>query len=152
MLAPQLEFAFETVVDVDAPMDLGVTAAGHRRIIAIRGGTFEGPQIKGEVLAGGADWQIVHSDGSAELDARYTLRTDQGALIYVVNRGLRNGPPEVMRKLAAGEPVDPSTYYFRSAAFFETSAPECQWLTKSIVVGAGERRARQVVIRFWKLL
>ncbi len=152
MSSLELELAFEAAVDVAVPLDLGATAMGHRRIIHINGGSFEGPGLKGRVLPGGADWQIVRADGTAELDARYTLQTEQGALIYVVNRGLRHGPPEVLRRIAAGETVDPRSYYFRSAAFFETSAPELQWLTKTIVIGSGERQRDKVLIRFWKVL
>ena len=152
MPSPELEFAFEVTVEVDEPLDLGVTAAGHRRIVQIRSGSFEGPGLKGRVLPGGADWQIVRADGTADLDARYTLETDTGALIYVVNRGLRHGPPEVLRKIAAGETVDPRSYYFRSAASFETAAPELQWLTKAVVIGVGERQRDRVLIRFWRVL
>ncbi|HEV3330959.1 MAG TPA: DUF3237 domain-containing protein [Bryobacteraceae bacterium] len=152
MLSPQLEFAFEAAVEVAPPLELGVTSVGNRRIIQILGGSFEGPGLKGRILQGGADWQILRTDGAAELDARYTLQTDQGALIYVVNRGLRHGPPEVLRRMAAGETVDPRSYYFRSAAFFETTAADLQWLTKTIIVGVGERQRHKVLIRFWKVL
>jgi len=152
MHSPGLEFAFEVVADVAAPLDLGITPAGRRRIVSITGGTFAGPDLKGRVLAGGADSQIVRADGTAELDARYTLATDQGALIYVVNRGLRHGPPEVLERIAAGDNVDPRSYYFRSAAFFETSAPGLEWLTQTIIVGSGERLRDRVIIRFWKVL
>lgn len=152
MLSPQLEFAFEVAVEVEAPLDLGLTPVGHRRIVQIKGGTFEGPGLKGRVLAGGADWQILRADGTADLDARYTLHTDQGALIYVVNRGLRHGPAEVLQRIAAGELVDPRSYYFRSAASFETSAADLQWLTKTVMIGVGERQRDRVIIRFWKLL
>jgi len=152
MQAPELRFAFEIAVDVATPLDLGVTQNGHRRIVPIGSGTVDGPRLKGRVLAGSADWQILRPDGSAELDARYTLETDQGALIYVVNRGIRHGPPEVLAKINRGERVDPGAYYFRTSATFETSAPECQWLTRAIVVGVGERYPDKVVIRFWEVL
>lgn len=103
------------------------------------------------MLSGGADWQIVYPDGSIHLDARYTLETDSGALIYVVNQGMRNGPPDVMARLRAGEAVDPSSYYFRAVPRFEVSAPELQWLTRSIFVCAAERRASAVLLRFWRV-
>ncbi len=150
--APPLEFAFEVVVEIGAPLDLGITAGGRRRIIPIQGGRFEGPAIRGRVLPGGADWQIVRADGSAELDARYTLQTDAGALIYVSNRGMRQGPPEVLNRLNAGERVDAGSYYFRSVPVFETAAAECDWLTRAIFVGAGERRPDGVTLRFWRVL
>ena len=151
MTPPGLEFAFQVTADIGVPLDLGMTPHGRRRIIAVNGGRFEGPKLRGRVLPGGADWQILRADGSAELDARYTLETDSGALIYVSNRGLRHGPPEVLQRLNAGENVDPGSYYFRTVASFETGAAELQWLTQSIFLGVAERYREQVIIRFWRL-
>ena len=102
---------------VDQPLDLGDVAKGGRRIVPITGGEFSGPQIHAAVLPGGADWQVLRHDGVAELEARYTLRTDDDVLIYVRNHALRHGPPEIIAALAAGEAVDPARYYFRSATF-----------------------------------
>jgi Protein of unknown function (DUF3237) len=152
MTAPELRFAFDVAVDVHAVLDLGETQAGHRRIIPIAGGTVSGPRLQGRVLPVGADWQIVRPEGTADLDARYTIQSDDGALIYVVNRGVRHGPPDVLRRLSQGERVDPASYYFRSVASFETSAPQHAWLTRAVVVGVGERQPDKVVIRFWELM
>ena len=103
---PKLEFVFAGHVTVDKPLDIGDVAKGGRRIIPIAGGEFSGPQIRATVLPGGADWQVLRHDGVAELEARYTLRSDDGALIYVRNHALRHGPPEIMAALAAGRPVE----------------------------------------------
>jgi hypothetical protein len=149
--APRLEFILAARVNVDAPLDLGDIGRGGRRIVAITGGDFSGPQLRGEVLSGGADWQVLRSDGVAELEARYTLRTDDGALIYVRNLALRHGPAEVMAALAAGRPVEPDAYYFRGATFFETGAPRYAWLGRHIVVCAGAREPDCVKIRFYKV-
>lgn len=149
---PKLEFAFEAIAEVAAPQDLGMTPHGRRRIVSVLGGRFEGPRIRGRILPGGADWQVVRDDGTAELDARYTLETDRGALIYVSNRGLRHGPPAVLAKINAGQTVEPGSYYFRTVAAFETGAPECQWLTNAIFIAAAERYPDKVIVRFWKLL
>jgi hypothetical protein len=94
----------------------------------------------------------VRDDGVAELEARYTLRTDDDALIYVRNHGLRHGPPEVIAALAAGQTVDPSRYYFRGATFFETGAARYAWLTKHIIVCTGEREPATVKLKFFQLL
>jgi uncharacterized protein DUF3237 len=150
-IAPGLVLAFEAHVQVGPPMDIGAVQGGQRRIVPILGGSFEGSGMRGRVLPGGADWQIVRADGVLELDTRYTLETDQGKLIYVQNPGIRHAPPEIMAKLAAGQPVDPSLVYFRTVPKFETSAPELAWLTRSIFVGTGERFPTEVLIRFWKL-
>src|ERR1700728_2766943 len=137
MAPPQLRFAFEIDVTVAAPLDLGETQNGHRRIVAVQGGRVAGPRLQGVVLEGGADWQILRPDGTADLDARYTIQTDDGALIYVINRGVRHGPPEVLARLNRGEGVDPASYYFRSSATFETSSSEDAWLTRAIIVAVG---------------
>jgi hypothetical protein len=150
--APELRFAFQAEVEIGAPLDFGETQNGHRRVIPILGGLVTGERLQGRVLPGGADWQILRPNGSAELDARYSIETDQGALIYVVNRGMRHGPPEVLARLNRGEHVDPGSYYFRSVATFETSAAECEWLTRAIVLGAGERYPDKVVLRFWEVI
>jgi hypothetical protein len=139
-------------VTVDAPIDLGDVGKGGRRIVAITSGTFSGPQIRGTVVPGGADWQVLRHDAVAELEARYILRTDDSALIYVRNHALRHGPPEVVAALAAGRPVDPASYYFRGATFFETSATRYSWITKHIVVCTGEREPAAVKLKFFQML
>jgi Protein of unknown function (DUF3237) len=148
---PELVFAFEARVQVGLPLDIGPVPEGRRRIVPILGGTFEGSGLKGRVLPGGADWQIVRADGLGELDTRYTLETGDGKFIYVRNAGIRHASPEVTAQLMKGEPVDPSLVYFRTVPKFETSAPELAWLMRSIFVGAGERYPAEVLIRFWKL-
>jgi hypothetical protein len=150
--APTLEFAFAADVSVDRPLELGDVAKGSRRIVPITGGTFSGPDIRGTVVPGGADFQVLRGDGVAELEARYTLRADDGALIYVRNHALRHGPPEVMAALAAGRPVTPNSYYFRGATFFETSAARYAWLTRHIVVCTGQREPAGVKLWFYKML
>mgnify|MGYP001466790533 CR=1 FL=1 len=149
--APRLQFIFAAHVTVDPPADLGNVGKGHRRIVPITGGDFFGPNLRGSVLDGGADWQIVRDDGVAELEARYTLRCDDGALIYVRNVALRHGPPDVMAALAAGRPVAPGSFYFRGATFFETGAAQYAWLTKHIVVCTGHREPAAVKVEFYRM-
>jgi uncharacterized protein DUF3237 len=149
--APGLVFAFEMHVNVGAPVMVGQVPRGQRRIVSILGGTFEGPNIKGKVVPGGADWQIIRADGFSELDTRYTLETDKGQLIYVQNAGIRHAAPAVMEKLLKGETVDPKLVYFRTVPTFETAAPDLQWLARSIFIGTGERYPTEVVIRFWRV-
>ena len=151
LAAPGLDFVFEARVTVGPPQDIGNVGKGGRRIVPITGGEFSGPQMRGEVLPGGADWQVLRSDGVAELEARYTLRTADGALIYVRNHGLRHGPPEVRAQLAAGHAVDPAKYYFRGATFFETGNPAYAWITRHIVVCTGAREQARVLVRFFRL-
>jgi Protein of unknown function (DUF3237) len=150
---PALEFAFEVRAEVADPLVVGELPNGTRRIIDILGGTFEGPGIRGRVRPGGADWQMIRrEDGFTEVDARYTLETDSGSLIYVQNIGIRHAPPDVMRRLNAGETVDQSEIYFRAVPKFETGDPELEWLMRSIFVCTGERYPNGVIIRFYRLL
>jgi hypothetical protein len=146
---PRLERFCRATVEIAAPLVVGDTPLGLRRIIPITGGRVEGPRLAGEILPGGADWQLVRRDGGAVLEARYTLRTTDGALIYVRNVGLRCGPPEVLARLGRGEPVDPTSYYFRTTPRFETAAPAYAWLNDLIAVGSAVRRADAVVLDFY---
>ncbi len=149
--APGLVLAFEAHVLLGTPLEVGQVPRGRRRVIPIVGGTFEGPGLKGRVLSGGADWQIVRDDGLAELDTRYALETEKGQVIYVQNAGIRRAPPEITAQLLAGQAVNPALVYFRTVPTFETAAPDLQWLTRSVFLGTGERNPSDVVIRFWRV-
>ena len=131
---------------------LGPTPYGERRIIDIQGGTVEGPKLQGKVLPGGADWQIVRSDGVVHLTARYTIATDAGGLVLVNAEGYRHGPPDVMAALARDETVDPTRYYFRTAMRFETSDQGAAWLNRILAIGYGARANRQVTIKVHEVL
>ena len=150
-MPPRLTFAFELRAKVGAPLEVGQVTHGRRRIVPIEGGTVTGPMLKGTVPAGGADWQVIQQDGFTELDTRYTIRTDKGQLVYVQNPGIRTAAPDVMQKLLAGQAVDSNLVYFRTQPKFETSAPELQWLAKSVFVGVGERYPTEVAIKFFKV-
>lgn len=145
------EFLCKVEVALEAVRDLGDTPLGRRRIIGITGGSFSGPRLSGRVLPGGADWQVIRSDGVAYLDARYTLETADGALIYVNNKGYRHGPKEVIERLARGEDVDPALYYMRATPWFETSAAQYAWLNRTICVASGTRRAAAVELDFYEV-
>jgi hypothetical protein len=148
---PRLTFAFEVRATVGAPMEVGAVAQGRRRIVPITGGTFEGPNVRGKVMSGGADWQIIRADGFTELDTRYTLETDNGQIIYVQNAGMRHAAPDVMKRLLAGEAVDPAVVYFRTVPKFETASADLQWLTRAVFIGIGERYPNDVRIRFFRV-
>lgn len=148
---PTLTFTLEIRAQVGPPMHIGPTPRGERRIVSITGGTFEGPGLQGTVLPG-ADWQLIQDEGVTELDTRYGLQTIEGELVYVQNAGVRHAPPDVMRELLAGRPVDPALVYFRTVPKFETASPRLQELTRSIFVGVGERYPSEVVIRVWRVV
>jgi Protein of unknown function (DUF3237) len=149
---PKLEYFCELNIQLDPALIVGETAHGIRRIIPIVGGTVNGPAIKGEILHGGADWQMLRKDGVMELEAHYQFKTDDGVLIYIKNTGLRVASPEVAAKLSKGEKVDPGQYYFRAVPKFEAPIGKYGWINDTIFVCTGERLADAVIIRVWKLL
>ena len=140
----ELEPLMHVKVTLEPIRDLGDTPLGRRRIIGITGGTFTGPRLSGKVLPGGADWQLIRADGVACLDARYTLETADGALIYVNNKGYRHGPKEAMERLSRGEKVDPALIYTRTTPWFETSAARYAWLNRTVCIASGARRPAAV--------
>lgn len=144
-IEPGLELLARFRVELAGVKEMGETPWGRRRVIDVLGGSFDGPRMTGTVLAGGADWQVVHADGSATIDARYTLRTHDGAPICIQTQGVRHGPPEVIAALGRGEPVDPADYYFRLAVRFETAAPGYLWLNHILAVASGLRAAGAVL-------
>lgn len=135
---------FTIHAELEAIMNLGRTPYGERRVIGITGGTVQGAKLNGKVLPGGADWQIIRADGAADIQARYTLESDGGGRILVYSAGLRHGPPDVMARLAKGDNIDPSLYYFRTAMRFETADPAASWLNRIVAIARGAREARAV--------
>ena len=149
--APPLKFFADLSVQVAKPQEVGRTARGLRRLIPIIGGEAVGDGWRARVLPGGADFQLIVSETLTELDARYTLELDGGDLVYVQNRAIRSGPPELMAKIARGEPVDPAAIYFRCSPTFETASAALRWINERMFVGAGARFPDRVAMRFFEL-
>lgn len=140
------------VATVPGISTVGTTPSGEIRLIPITGGTFEGPDLRGEILPGGADWQDVRSDKVLEISARYLLKTDRDEMIEVRSTGLRAAPPEVLERLGRGERVPSSAYYFRTAVRFRTSAPRLARLNDVLAVSYGERRGSSVHLELYEVL
>jgi len=135
---------FSIRAELETIINLGHTPYGERRMIGIIGGSVNGPKLKGHILPGGADWQIIRSDGAADIKARYAIETETGALIMVTSEGLRHGPPAVMERLMRGDNVDPRHYYFRTVMRFETAAPAVDWLNRILAIAKGQREPQAV--------
>ena len=127
--APELEYVVRLNVSLGQAYSSGDNGKGTRTIIPITGGTFEGPDIKGEVLPGGADYQLA-VDGRNEVEAIYCIRTDDGVTIHVRNNGII--------KMGQGG------MYFRCAPKFEAPKDskyawmnECLFLCQPGFGGAG---------------
>lgn len=142
--------SFTLNVELGTQIELGQGRAGQRRIVPIIGGSASG-KISGAVLNLGADWQTTYADGAANLDTRYAIETDDGAVIEVINIGARHGPPEIIERLASGEDVDPTTYYMRTAARLEAGHPKYSWVNHMLFVCAGIRRSSSVEIAYYEV-
>ena len=136
---PELEYVCELRVTCDPPMTVGHTSHGERIVIPITGGTFEGPLMQGTVLSGGADYQLVDRERNrTELEAIYNIRTDDGTLIHVRNKGLLCNGPE--------------GFYFRTVPHFE--APEdskYDWLNRAVFVCVPEGKRDYISLKVWKV-
>jgi hypothetical protein len=131
---------FDIVVDLNPRLDFGDSPVGRRILFGASRGAFEGPKLRGEVLAGGGDWAVFRADGAMTLDVRLTLRTHDGALVLMTYGGRWVNPPELRADMA--DPVkrlqvDPARYYFRTNPLFETGSQEYAWLNDVVCVGTG---------------
>ena len=147
----QTKYVFTITARIGEVTTAGDIGHGVRRIIPIIGGDVRG-DVNGKVLAFGADFQIIRPNELIELEAKYALETDDGATIYVENKGIRFGPVELLQKLKRGEPVDPKLIYFRTAPKFETGAEKYRWLMQHIFVASAARHADRVVIDVHQVL
>src|SRR4051794_11022281 len=153
-MTPQLQTKY--VFTITAHIG-GVTTAGDiggavRRIIPILGGEVRGEDVNGKVCAFGADFQIIRPNELIELEAKYAFETDDGAVVYVENKGIRFGPADLLQKLKRGEAVDPKLIYCRTVPKFETGAEKYRWLMENLFVASVARHADRVVIDVHQVL
>jgi len=143
---PRLELALEIIADIAPMQNLGMGPLGERRIVPIIGGTFEGhgalgAGLKGKIMPGGADRQLVRSDGLRQLSALYELQAEDGAVITVLN------------KVMVEETTGSGRYAFSTPEITAPKGPH-DWLNHSVFIGTLDslRPARQAVkIRFFRV-
>jgi hypothetical protein len=143
---PQLEFALQLKVTLGDSYDVGETQHGQRIVIPITGGTFEGPAIKGTIINGGADYQLANKAlNRTELEAIYSIKTDDGVYIHVRNRGIIWSGKD-----AQGNP----SFYFKAAPQFEAPADsKYAWLNNSLFVCAPDftQQFKGIVLNVWRV-
>ena len=143
--APQLEFALQLKVTLGEAFAIDNTQHGRRTVIPITGGTFEGPQLKGTIVNGGADYQLANAQGRSEIEAIYCIKTDDDVYIHVRNRGIITGGQD-----ADGKP----TFYFRCAPQFEAPADsKYGWLNNSLFLCAPTFSSdfKGIVLNVWRV-
>ena len=149
---PTLEHLCDLAVTIAAPVEVGQTPAGLRRMIPITGGTVTGPRVNGKVLAGGADFQLILCGGTqAHLDARYVIELGDGSRVFVQNTALRVASLENSQRIMNGQPVNPDEVYFRCQPKLEATTPEWAWLSESQFIGVGRRAPDGVFMSFYRV-
>lgn len=148
---PVLRLVTSLRINVASPQEQGMIDGKRKRFIPITGGSMEGPRLNGDVLEGGGDWQSIHSDGLTEIFARYSLRTKDGVTIGITNPGVRVASADVTRRIAAGENVPASEYYFRSTPVFDVAPGPYDWLRRRVFVGRGVRKPDHVLLDIFEV-
>ncbi|MCC3703979.1 DUF3237 domain-containing protein [Rouxiella badensis] len=152
---PELKHSFSVEIKVDKPIVVNATAeGGKRQLIAILEGEVSG-RLRGQVLPGGIDSQIIHPDGTCQLSARYGLETSEGR-VYVENNGIRRIPAEWREKLFSDDMsffnlIPQEEIYFRAVPKFEVYSEALRWMTESIFICTGQRTAQGVSLKFYEL-
>lgn len=150
---PELEHVCNLAVTIAAPIEVGHTAAGLRRVIPITGGVVSGPRVNGKVLASGADFQLILGGGTqAHLDARYVIELDDGTRVFVQNTALRVASLENSQRIMRGEPVNPQEIYFRCQPKLEAAGEKWAWLSESQFIGSGRRAPDGVFLSFYRVV
>jgi hypothetical protein len=155
-LAPILHLHVQVSPAIDGGQVFHDKGQGRRRIVPITGGSFTGQArgmpLSGMVLPGGADFQLIPSETTALLDARYLLRLDDGSHIFVRNRAIRKGAASDVAQLQRGESVPPERLYFRCSPRFDVENPQLAWMSETIFVGTGARSPEGVELWFYELM
>ncbi|WP_157007450.1 DUF3237 domain-containing protein [Agromyces laixinhei] len=150
MMEPTLEFVFEIRASIDPDHHIGRGPQEKLSFTPVSGGSVTGPRLNGTVLAGGGDW-AVERFGTAQLEARYLIHADDGAVIDILNRGYFRATPEVFERMERGETVseDDPGLYFRTAPVFQTDARQHRWLAEHQFVGLARDEDGDVCIRVY---
>ena len=114
---------------------------GPRTAVAVTGGTFEGPKLRGKVISPGADWPLVVNQNLRVLDVRTLLVTDDDQRIYMTYRGVIFTPP-------AGQ----GERYWRTVPIFETDSKKYEWLTQAVFVGVSFPVPQRVAYRIFQII
>ncbi|MGW0561505.1 DUF3237 domain-containing protein [Streptomyces sp. NPDC003016] len=141
---PALVFAFEIRAHVTETLHIGHGDGETTEFTPITGGSVEGPLLRGQVLAGGGDWSSTRGE-VCELDARYLIRADDGAVIDIVNRGYYRPKSDSPDQYDGDLQVSETGHYYRTSPVFRTDAPAHRWLAETVFVGLARPEGEDVV-------
>lgn len=149
--APVLTLAFVIHVELGSVIEQGRVDGRRKRFVPISGGRVTGNRLNGIVLPIGGDWQTIGDDGLTEVDARYAIQADDGAVIDIINPGMRVASVEITERLGRGDPVEADAYYFRTTPRFSVAEGPHGWLRRTAFVARGTREPGHVVIQVYSV-
>jgi hypothetical protein len=149
---PRLEYLMTYRADLKEPVEIGAVPSGSRQIYDVTGGSFEGPRLKGKLLASGGDWLLIGNDGVGRLDVRGTFETDDGARVYVQYHGVLVFDEKIVKALAAGGETQYGDTYFMTQPRFETGDPRYAWLNSAVCVAEGRLLPNAVEYRVFQVV
>ncbi|KAK6404618.1 hypothetical protein LTR95_018847 [Oleoguttula sp. CCFEE 5521] len=152
---PALQFLFHLECDMESFRHIGQGPYGDRSTVIFKGGRFEGPKLRGEILPGGGDWEIVRDHGdtqTAHLNTRYNLVTHDGATIYLQTTGTRTGPKEVLEKLGEDTSIKPTSFKMRLNLTMETGDERYSWINDGVFLASSGRVGSQVIYDAYEVL
>ncbi|HEY9261831.1 DUF3237 domain-containing protein [Chitinophaga sp.] len=147
-------FLFDLEISTHPPQAVGRVLTGTRLIFPFKAGVVKGDKINGQIIDGGGEWGLMTDSTTFKMDSRATIRTDDGALIYIAYTGYNyaDGPASALLRMGKGSELSPAEYYFRSTPVFETSAPKYAWLNHTVAVGVGRFAAPgKIVYRIYAI-
>jgi hypothetical protein len=152
--APKFEHAFSIAIELAGAHWVKPTSRGEvRAAVYPASGVISGPRLNGRVIPmSGGDYPLVRPNGVIDFDARYMLEADDGAIIYLQNRGYRWGSEEAMAKMSRNEPVEQHEYYMRTSPKFDAPAGPHEWLTRHVFVGVAEKTPGANCIHYFVVL
>lgn len=139
-------------IEVERQVPLGQTPSGRRRFDILKGGTFEGPLLRGRLLPGGTDSLVQNADDAFHPDVRLVLETDDGETVLITYRGIRAASDAVHQRLMRQEPVPYTEFYLRNAPFFVTGSKKYDWLNRILSIGVGRREGPWVIYEVFEIL
>jgi hypothetical protein len=149
---PSLEYLMTYRADLEPPVEIGAVPSGNRRIFDVKGGSFEGPRMRGKLLASGGDWLLIGNDGVGRLDVRGTLESDDGARIYLQYHGVVVIDEKIAKALATGVESQYGDSYFMTQPRFETGDPRYAWLNSAVCVAEGRLLPNAVEYRVFQVV
>jgi hypothetical protein len=134
--AQTTKFSTEYLMTLYAPLDAGQEIDSSLEVNNVRpGGWVKGPRINGTLLAPAGDWARALPSGVSRLDVRATIKTDDGALIFISYNGVYKSSEETEARAAKGEVLTSKDIYFVIAPTMQTSAKKYDWLNAVQCIG-----------------